>query len=364
MTPNERNKIVSNIMEEHIKKAKNNKYKLNQNIEKDIAKIFSSTAWGFREITLVIALARYMDSNYKASTGFYDCSPRPLYEKSIRDILLKYNIPNRKSGPLNVAKAAVGINNEWAKQRRPADVAYSVVNLVGLIEKFSKEELSNFLTCLLAMFLQMAKRVEELNVVIIPEQDPIHLFILCQRLIDEVPDGGNTPQRIFGLLLNEYHNTLETGITVNNFDDSASTTNTTSNKPGDANEEASNGRLIRIYEITCKKFDLDRIRDSYESIKLYDEQSGDEVRELLVVCREEDCPSDLIVPFNSNFHFGYYNYRDITYYFINIYEWIVAQLLRMDTTSRRNFHSELHRYISDPQTAEVVKTLWKELHQR
>lgn len=363
MTPDERNIFIVATMEEHIEIAKNNMCVVNDIFEKDLDVIFSVKPKGFRELILVITIARYLNSNYKASTDFYECKPRALYEKPIRTVLLKYNIPNGKSGPLNIAKAVYSINIDWANNKRPREAGFAVVNLINIIEQLNDDELSNFLACLLGKFLELAAMIELLNVAVVSEQDPRNLYIICERLIDEAPDGGNTAQRIFGLLLNEYHVTMETGITVNNYEDSASTTNTTSNKPGDANEETLDGKLSKIYEVTCKIFGLERIQDSYESIKSYEKQSGDKINELIVVCRKEDCPADITITIDSNIHLGHYDYKDMTYFFINIYEWIIAQLHRMDNISRQNFYYKLNEYITDFQTSENVKLLWKDIHQ-
>lgn len=86
-------------------------------------------------------------------------------------------------------------------------------------------------------------------------------------MIDGAPDSGNTPQRIFGFLLESYHTSIHTGIIVSGADDSASATSTTSKKPGDINEEGADGSIYRVYEVTVKPFDLSRIIDSYDCIK-------------------------------------------------------------------------------------------------
>ncbi len=97
-------------------------------------KLFSTSAWGFREILLVVIVGMKLDPSFRASTGLYDCNPRAIYEGPIKEFLIEKNIPHRKSGPLNVAKATVGLDMTWAAQRRPSDVAEEVVKLVKYIE--------------------------------------------------------------------------------------------------------------------------------------------------------------------------------------------------------------------------------------
>jgi hypothetical protein len=104
-------------------------------LTEDLDMIFSSTTWGFREILLVVTIARSMDPSYMPSVELYKCYPRSLYDGPIRDVLIEYKIPNRKSGPLNIAKATKGLDDVWAAQKRPKDVADSVVKIVSKIEK-------------------------------------------------------------------------------------------------------------------------------------------------------------------------------------------------------------------------------------
>lgn len=54
---------------------------------------------------------------------------------------------------------------------------------------------------LLSRFLDERTFVEQLNVQVKPNSDAEYLHKLCEALINSVPDGGNTPQRIVGYLL-------------------------------------------------------------------------------------------------------------------------------------------------------------------
>lgn len=350
----ERYDEVTKLMEQLINKAQENNYVLKPAFSNDLSTLFSTTVWGFREITLVITIARLHDPNFKASEAFYDCNPRPLYEGPIRDKLLSLNVPNRKSGPLNVAKATVGINGEWAGQRRPSNVAKAVVNIVQWIESSSNEELENFGACLMSKFLAEAERVESLNVDVDPKSDPYFISIACTKLITKTPDGGNTPQRIFGQLLHSYHEDINSGIIVTGYEDRASTTSLTSKKPGDVNEETLSGVILRIYEVTVKPFNMQRIKESYDTVKAYEKENGTPINEILVVCRKNDIPVEM-EPTNLNGMLGKYSYRDVEYYFIDIYEWLMLQLLRMTPNARILFYESLGEYIREPNTAEKVK---------
>ncbi len=213
MTTNERNEKVTLILNKCFDLAENGKYKtLSNELLTALQSVFSSTVWGFREILLVIVIARLLDENYKPSQAFYKCNPRALYEGPIRDILLKRRIPHKKSGPLNVAKATVSINSQWAAQRRPAKIAEETVKLVSAIESFNSNQLYDFAANMAHFYMNEAKRVSDLSVEIPPQSDILYLYDICEKLIKEVPDAGNTPQRIVGLLLQVYHEELQSGI--------------------------------------------------------------------------------------------------------------------------------------------------------
>ncbi len=103
---NERNEQVRKILDSLYDRAVDDSVKIDESAYKgSLEKLFSTTAWGFREILLVVIIGMRLDHNFKASTGLYDCNPRAIYEGPIKEFLIEKEIPHRKSGPLNVAKA-------------------------------------------------------------------------------------------------------------------------------------------------------------------------------------------------------------------------------------------------------------------
>lgn len=144
MKPRERNAKIVEMMDDFFEKASNGEYTIEESFQEDLELLFSTHVWGFREVIITVVMGRFINPQFSASTSFYSCSPRAIFEKPIRNTLLRYNIPNRKSGPLNVAKAIEGINDTWAAKRDCPEVAQAVVRLVQLIESFNEEELENF----------------------------------------------------------------------------------------------------------------------------------------------------------------------------------------------------------------------------
>ena len=334
------------------------------NYKNSLEKLFNTTAWGFREILLVVIVAMYLDDNFSASTGLYDCNPRAIFEGPIKEFLIEKNIPHRKSGPLNIAKATVGLDATWAAQRRPAAIANEVVKLVQYIENDNsdaKTKKYNVGVSLLRRLIACSQQLEALAVEIEPSADPERLFKLCYELITKAPDAGNTPQKISAFLLKSYHMYFFDNIFVSGEEDRASVTSTTSKKPGDINEENPEGFVRKVYEVTVKPFDLSRIRDSYDCVKRYNEENDSNIQEIIVICRPQDCPDEMI---KSGLHgyIGSYSYNDIIYYYWDIFEWIANTLQRMNEEGRRGFYMKLNSYINEINTAEKVKELWHKLH--
>lgn len=358
-----RNEKIKEFLDTIYQKALNQDFRPNEEqYIQSMEKLFQTPVWGFREILLVVISGMKIDPSFRASTGLYDCSPRAIYEGPIKDFLIEKGIPHRKSGPLNVAKATVGLDMNWAAQRRPYYAAEAVVGIVKFLESGSNTEdaIEDVGVSLLRRLIAQAHNIAELAVDIDPDKDPGHLYILCRDLITKAPDAGNTPQKIAALLLKCYHDFFHMGVKVTGGDDRASVTSTTSKKPGDINEEY-DGKIYKVYEITVKPFDLARIRDSFDCISIYNENNKSGIHEVTVICRREDCPADME---KSGLHtyLGRYDYRDIAYYFWDIYEWIAFILQNMTPEGRKSFYLLLNNYINEPNTAEKVKQLWKELH--
>lgn len=359
----ERNQKVKTILESLYTSANNENLTIDDSeYIKSLNILFDTTAWGFREMLLVVIISMKLDSNYKASTGLYESKPRAIYEGPIKEFLISKNIPHRKSGPLNVAKATKGLDESWAAQRRPAEVAKEVVKLINYLEgNDSSTKVNNVGISLMKLFINESLRIENLSFEITPTEDPEVLSYFCYKLVSETPDSGNTPQKIAALLLSNYHKGMNTGIVVTGIDDRASTTSSTSGKPGDVNEESVDGVIYKVYEITVKKFDLARIRDSFDAVSIYNNANNLNLKEIIVVCRKQDCPTEMQ---RSNFssYLGSYTYNNLIYYYWDIYEWMNDTLQRMTSESRQSFYSDLNEYISDINTSETVKSFWRELN--
>lgn len=362
MSTADRSARVAALMEAFFEQASRNDHTPNERWMSGLEALFSITVWGFREILLVIVVARTLDGGYKASEAFYDCKPRALYEGPIRNELRERRIPHRRSGPLNVAKAAIGINNQWAAQRSPKWAADLVVRFVEEIESMPERELEDFAIALHGRFLAESERVADMTLEVSPEADPEFLHTLCSRLISEAPDGGNTPEHIVELSLRAYHEELRTGVEVVGHGGRASISGARGKTLGDIVERQADGNIVHAYEVTVKAFGEERVRDSYEAIKAFDLKEGVKTSEIMVLCREQDAHPESAAAIEGSGYLGKLAHRDLTYHFVEIHNWLLFQILRMTPAARVSFHKKLDKYVSDFNASETVKQLWNKLH--
>jgi len=322
----------------------------------EIESLFQTSIWGHREIILTIVMARLLDPKFKASENFYACNPRSIFEQPIRKALREYGIPHRKSGPLNVAKNSKKINRDWATDKHGGAIAMNVVKIVKKIESVPKNALERFASAYIARYKQEAKRIKEMEVNLPPQENPIHISKLCVDLINSVPDGGATPQIIVGLLMEAMNKDRKNPVSVSGHRDSVSTTNTTSKKPGDIIEKI-NDTAELIYEVTTKKFSDDRLIESHEAVMDYDS----DLKDVFVICRPQDVPETLSNR-GTSYIMATTQYRELAYYFINIYDYIQSAILFLTPEGRKFFYKELVAYINNTNTAEKVKRYFKQWH--
>lgn len=361
----ERNNRVIEIMNKLYQKASTTEPSDDNDFSDKIDQLFNTDVWGFREVVLTIVVAMLDKSdfpNFKASENFYDCNPRAIYEQPMKQVLTDKNLPHRQSGPLNVAKGQRSLDEEWISKRSKSDqpTCRAAVELIRLMEA-NKTSIELIGVSIMRHLIAQKKELRQLDVEINPTSDPFFLFHACVKLITMATDGGNTPQRICGYLLESYHKSMKTNIIVTGSNDSASTTSTTSKKPGDINEETANGTILNVYEITVKAFDESRVKDSYNCIMTYNAEHNTNLNEITVICRPEDCHPNMQA-INLNGTMGIYLYNGMNYRYWNIFEWLSFTLQHTPTDGRVMFYKELNDYISDINTSQTVKECWKQIH--
>jgi hypothetical protein len=356
-----RNDDITTRMRGLFNLAEQKRYNEVADLKSDVELLFATTEWGFREIILLVVLVKLRDSTYDAETDLYACHPRSIYEKAIRPELNARKIPTRQSGPLNIAKRTEGLNDAWVgRKTKPA--MHAVVRLVRRINGFNSDDLTNFAAWVHSKFLEVATSTAALTVVVPPNSDPVVLSQVCRSLIENAPDAGNTPQRIVGYLLETYHEEAETGVVVKGHLDRASTTSTTSKKPGDVSEYSQSNTLLAVYEVTVKGFTQQRVQEAYEALAAVSPVSSLLIPTITVLCRPSDKHPEANSEVDSTVFLGEYEHNSLRFFFIDLYEWITIQLLRLPVSGRARFYQKLDNYITDHNTAIKVKEHWRDLH--
>jgi hypothetical protein len=328
----------------------------------DLSLVFASDKRSFREIVLTVNLARILDSSFQATEDLYASNPRPVYEQGIKPILDAHGIPCTQSGPLNVTKATKAITDQWAAMKSPKDVGLATYRVVKFIDSLDKKLLESFANLMGNLLMKDAKFIEKMAIERSPVSDSRKLHQVSSRLILGALDGGNTAQRLIGILLQLHTEFSKSDVVVRGAEDSASTTNLTSKKFGDLSVLSKTGRILSVYEVTLKIFTEQRIAECSQSLIGNLGKENIDQFEVLVLCRNEDLPSSIENVGESHILIG--RFRDkfgIQYNFIDVFEWINLKLLELNDEFRLLFFHRLQAYVNRIKTPVKVKSKWAEL---
>ena len=332
-------------------------------IETDLVSVFQlatidargNFARGFPGIVLTATIGRLIDNEYRPFTRFYDISPRALFEKHIYPTMSGiYNAPMGKSDPLNVAKNANHINRDWASGKRPEYAARAASQLVEWVNDASKRQLEALLELLIYVYLLLAKLSKREFAEIEAGQGPQVIYTMLRELIDEAPAGGNTAQAVVGAALEAQHQTFGVSGILSGVGESVFATNTTSKKAGDFIEEFES--QTRIYEVTTKTVDSQRVVESAEAVYAYLEnvETPPLLLEVTFLCELEDVTLEGI----EN---GTYVQNGIKYHFVDIWQWLFNLLERLGAQGRKLTLDMVSEHIGNNSTQLRVKTTWGRL---
>ena len=230
---------------------------------------------GFPGIVLTALVAKIFDPNYQPHTNYYDCHPRPLFEKGIAPILRdSFGAPMGKSDPLNVAKNASRIDEEWVKGKRPESAARASSRLISWVSTSPKAELEQLLDLIIATYLALAK-LYHVDTDITPTigYGSVELHNLLEQLMSFAPASGNTAQAVVGAVLEAQHQLFHSPNILEGIGESVFATNTTAGKAGDFVEIFAS--QTHVYEVTTKVVDTQRLNESADAIKRYLERLKD-----------------------------------------------------------------------------------------
>ena len=315
-------------------------------------------AKGFPGIVLTAAIGRMINPLYDPKNDFYGINPRPLFEQHIGPTLRdKYKAPMGKSDPLNVAKNAKVINEEWARGRRPEYAAKAAVFFIDWMRTVPKSDLEQLIDLLIWCYLALSRLYNRKLPDVKGGISHSEAYQLLVTLIEKAPAAGDTPQVIVGALLQAQHRIFGASSLLYGFGESVHATNTTAGKAGDFTEVFDQN--MRIYEVTTKKVDRQRVSESADAVENFlrnidVKPKTVEVTFLCFLDKVELKQNYQISPIHTTFQFA-----GLRYSFINLNDWILFMLERIGSYGRSLALATITEYVQSPSTNLEVKAIWE-----
>ncbi len=235
-------------------------------VYKLLTELIEVNAKGFRGVVVTALTGLHLDDNYDPLNNFYGCSPRSIFEGGIWYALQDNGIPCGKSDPLNVAKNANQLNEDWAKGRRPQSAAMAVVKFLNIVMQLGKAKRAKLIDYFFFRLWKYAESVTGYQLAEIKSSSESRQT-LGNKLIAftlKYPESGNLPQFLVSQFLSGVFRT--SAIDVAGGSESVFGTNTTSKKPADLWLEI-DGLETNLYEITVKPVSKKRLDDSLEALR-------------------------------------------------------------------------------------------------
>lgn len=223
-------------------------------------------AKGFRGVVTTALTGMHLDESYDPLTNFYGCNPRSIFEEGIWYALQENGIPCGKSDPLNVAKNANQLNEDWAQGRRPQTAAIAVVKFLRLVMASNKAKRARLIDYFFYRLWNHAQSITDYRLTEVQASN-VSKQTIGSRLVDftlKYPESGNLPQFLVAQLLSGIFRVSE--IEVVGGEESVFGTNTTSKKPADIWLEA-DGLQTNLYEVTVKPVSKKRLDDSLDALQ-------------------------------------------------------------------------------------------------
>ena len=230
-----------------------------------LTNLIEVNAKGFRGVVVTALTGLHLNENYDPLNDFYGCNPRSIFEGGIWYALQENGIPCGNSDPLNVAKNANQLNEDWAQGRRPQSAAMAVVKYLRLVMEAKKNKRARLIDYFFYRLWKFSQTVTGFQLAEIEASDHSHQTI-GSKLVDFTlmyPESGNLPQYLVAQLLSGLFRTSKTEVIGG--DESVFGTNTTSKKPADIWLEV-DGNQKNLYEITVKPVSLKRLDDSLDAL--------------------------------------------------------------------------------------------------
>lgn len=305
---------------------------------------------GFRGIVATAFAGKHINPNYDPLNDFYSCNPRSIFEQGIF-YAFEGRVPCGKSDPLNVAKNAKVLDDEWANGRRPQTASQAAVDYLRFAEiapEIEKEKVINYFFFKLSEYARSIKSIQ----ITMPKQESLANQDLANKLLNFIlkyPESGTTPQLIVSKLLKQVYR--GSNIKVEGGDESVFGTNTTSKKPGDIWLEESEDPF-NLFEVTVKKVDFKRLDDCIDSlhaVSMLDKQ-------VTFICRVPEDVTTLNLSDNS-----YIEYKGKVFNFVDIKNFIPSLIALLSAEDLAKMLSEIQDFVEMLERPVVTKNGWNSI---
>jgi len=318
-------------------------------VYKLLGELIEVNAKGFRGVVVTALTGLHLDNKYDPVNDFYGCNPRSIFESGIWYALQENGIPCGKSDPLNVAKNANQLNEDWAKGRRPQSSAMAVVKFLNIVMGLGKTKRARLIDYFFFRLWKYAKTITSYELVEI-ESSPESKQALGSKLTDftlKYPESGYLPQYLVSQLLLSVFKASE--VKVLGGKESVFGTNTTSKKPADIWLELE-GVETNLYEITVKPVSKKRLDDSLEALK----STGHLSHSVTFICR---LPADVVELDVVN---GCYTYRGKHFDFVDYRSFCCSLCAILNNEEFSMVLKNISDFIQDMHVSMKTKKRWNE----
>jgi len=318
-------------------------------VHKLLAELIEVNAKGFRGIVVTALTGLHLDGNYDPLNNFYGCNPRSIFEGGIWYALQENGIPCGKSDPLNVAKNANHLNEDWANGRRPQTAAIAVVKFLRIIMASGKAKRARLIDYFFFRLWKYAESITNYQLAEI-ESSSESRQTLGNRLISftlKFPESGNLPQFLVSQLLSGIFHT--SAVEVIGGGESVFGTNTTSKKPADIWLEA-NGVQTNLYEVTVKPVSKKRLDDSLDALK----STGHLNHSVTFICRLPTDAAELDILDGS------YTYKGKRFDFVDYQSFCLAICVLLSNDEFSTILTNVANFVNDMHISMRTKAGWNE----
>lgn len=321
----------------------------NSRIHQILTDLIEVNAKGFRGVVVTALTGLHLNQNYDPLNNFYACNPRSIFEGGIWYALQDNGIPCGKSDPLNVAKNANQLNEDWAQGRRPQSAAMAVVNFLRIVMESKQNKRARLIDYFFYRLWKYSQRIANYHLAEIVSSEHSNQT-LGTKLTDftlKYPESGNLPQYLVSQLLSSVFRFSK--VKVVGGDESVFGTNTTSKKPADIWLEVE-GVPTNLYEVTVKPVSKKRLDDSLDALK----STGHINHSVTFICRIDVDVQELSLIDGS------FEYKGKRFDFIDYRSFCLSLLALLNEDECSTVLNNVSIFVQDKNISMRTKSGWNE----